>query len=94
MLIFITSPTHEHRALDYAYHLQKNSVPFCLFFYGDGTRLAHQNHDNASWRALGMDLPVCVQGANARGVNDDTLAQGFSLVGLGAALTQKHWVQF
>ena len=66
-----------------------------VFFYHDGvnnsTRLATPPQDDrnvsARWSKLaadhGVDLVVCVAAAQRRGINDDVLAPGFRISGLG-----------
>ncbi|MDO9465779.1 MAG: sulfurtransferase complex subunit TusD [Thiobacillus sp.] len=66
-----------------------------VFFYHDGvnnsTRLATPPQDDrnvsARWSKLaadhGVDLVVCVAAAQRRGINDDVLAPGYRISGLG-----------
>ena len=66
-----------------------------VFFYKDAAALANRfaesPQDEATparaWQALavdhGVELCVCVAAGQRRGVVDDTLAEGFEIVGLG-----------
>lgn len=66
-----------------------------IFFYHDGvnnsTRLMDPQQDDRHiqrrWSELasehGLDLVVCVAAAMRRGINDDVLADGFRISGLG-----------
>ena len=77
-------------------------IPFQVFFYQNAVSvvniLAHQSADlpqlRDKWRALNIDLPVCVSAALLRGVADPNnaarhalpthnVASGFRLTGLG-----------
>lgn len=107
-VILITSTPHSKKAKDalhFAKSLLDKKTPFKVFFYGDGAyhanRLIWQTADVPcicrEWKELakahGLDLPVCVSTALARGISDqdnasrhnldgDNLHPAFRLVGL------------
>ena len=62
------------------------------FFYKDGVTIANRFVDDtgqvrSSWTALaeeaGFELAVCVASGERRGIVDETLSDGFEIVGLG-----------
>lgn len=75
--------------------IKKGHQIYRVFFYHDGvnnaTRLTEPPQDDrnvvALWSRLaeehGIDLVVCVAAALRRGINDDNLAPGFRISGLG-----------
>ncbi len=75
--------------------IKKGHEIYRVFFYHDGvnnaTRLTEPPQDDrnvvALWSKLaeehGIDLVVCVAAALRRGINDDNLASGFRISGLG-----------
>lgn len=75
--------------------IKKGHKIYRVFFYHDGvnnaTRLTEPPQDDrnvvALWSKLaeehGIDLVVCVAAALRRGINDDNLASGFRISGLG-----------
>ncbi|MDO4441606.1 MAG: sulfurtransferase complex subunit TusD [Moraxella sp.] len=113
-LLLITASPHSHKAklaLTTAKQLLDAAQPIHVFFYGDGTytasRLLWQTADVVSvtdeWVKLaqthGLDLPVCVSTALARGITDgenairhnldgDNLRTPFRLVGLSELAMQ------
>ncbi len=75
--------------------IKKGHEIYRVFFYHDGvnnaTRLTESPQDDrnivALWSKLAeehkIDLVVCVAAALRRGINDDNLASGFRISGLG-----------
>lgn len=109
ILLLLTRPAHDplsHAAVQLADALLVSGQPMAVFFYQDAVSVANRlmwqpadRYDvRAAWQALssrhGLELPVCVSAALARGVADadnaarhqldgDNLARGFTLTGLG-----------
>ena len=75
--------------------LEKGHEIFRVFFYYDGVNNANKQAEpptddrnlTANWSALAqdhdVDLVVCVAAAMRRGLNEDILAPGFRISGLG-----------
>ncbi len=98
-LLLITSAPYTHAAktaLDTATTYLSQDKPLVVFFYGDGAHTANalswQSADvpqvRDGWVQLasdyGLDLPVCVSTALARGITDSENAMRHSLMMNGA----------
>lgn len=122
LLLITTSPHYPNaqKALDFARQQLADGNSVQVFFYGDGAytanRLLWQSADVPNvadgWVALsaehGLELPVCVSTALARGITDtqnaqahqldgDNLRKPFCLVGLSQlalAMQNRQVVQF
>lgn len=119
LLLITSAPSsiHAWHALGLAQALKSKDQEFRVFFYQDGVSVANalqwvpddQRNLTSEWQKLGIQLPICVSAALARGITDaenaqrhnihtHNLAQGFELVGLGeladAVQSTERLVQF
>lgn len=97
--VLVQEGPYQHESSDSAYQfvnaaLEKGHEIVGVFFYHDGvinsTKLTDPQQDDRNvvkrWSGLaekGVDLIVCIAAAKRRGINDDVLAPGFRISGLG-----------
>jgi tRNA 2-thiouridine synthesizing protein D len=97
--VLVQEGPYHHESSDSAYQfvkaaMEKGHEIVGVFFYHDGvinsTKLTDPQQDDRHiqkrWSEVaenGVDLVVCVAAAKRRGINDDVLAPGFRISGLG-----------
>ncbi|MDI6717026.1 MAG: sulfurtransferase complex subunit TusD [Actinomycetota bacterium] len=97
--VLVQEGPYQHQSSDSAYHfvkaaLEKGHEITGVFFYNDGVlnanKLIDPQQDDRNvqkrWSDLaekGVELVVCIAAAKRRGINDDILAPGFKISGLG-----------
>ncbi|NCO66392.1 MAG: sulfurtransferase complex subunit TusD [Candidatus Aquicultor secundus] len=97
--VLVQEGPYHHQSSDSAYQfvtaaMDKRHEIIGVFFYHDGvinsSKLADIQADDRNitkrWSEVGekgVDLVVCIAAAKRRGINDDVLAPGFRISGLG-----------
>lgn len=97
--VLVQEGPYHHESSDSAYQFVKAAIDkgheiVGVFFYHDGvvnsTKLTDPQQDDRHiqkrWSEIaekGVDLVVCIAAAKRRGINDDVLAPGFRISGLG-----------